>query len=50
MRYELYKEAISNESIKEIVNIDGSHYLHWSNAEKIAKMTKELLEMKKAAK
>lgn len=46
---ELHKEVITNPSIQKIICLDGSHYLHWTNAEKIAEMTKEFLDSKDVA-
>lgn len=39
----LHEEVISNVSIQKIETLNGGHYLHWTNADKIAEMTKEFL-------
>lgn len=43
---ELHEEAITNPNIQKIICLDGSHYIHWNNADKIAQMTKEFLDSK----
>lgn len=37
----LHEEVISNPSIQKVVTLSGEHYLHWTNADEIAKMVKE---------
>ncbi len=39
----LHKELISNTEIQKIETLSGTHYLHWTNADKIADMTKEFI-------
>ena len=44
---ELHEEVISNEKIQKIEYLDGKHYLHWTQSNNIAEMTKEFLENQK---
>ncbi|WP_026889925.1 alpha/beta hydrolase [Lacrimispora aerotolerans] len=39
----LHEELISNDEIQKIETLSGGHYLHWTNADKIAEMTKEFI-------
>ncbi|BCZ47345.1 alpha/beta hydrolase [Clostridium gelidum] len=39
----LHEEIISNATIQKIETLNGGHYLHWTNADKIAEMTKEFI-------
>ena len=39
----LHEEIISNSAIQKIETLNGEHYLHWTNADKIAEMTKEFI-------
>lgn len=39
----LHEEVISNATIQKIEILSGGHYLHWTNADKIAEMTKEFI-------
>lgn len=39
----LHEELISNTEIQKIEILSGTHYLHWTNADKIADMTKEFI-------
>jgi len=39
----LHEEMISNATIQKIETLNGGHYLHWTNADKIAGMTKEFI-------
>ena len=39
----LHEELISNTEIQKIETLSGTHYLHWTNADKIADMTKEYI-------
>lgn len=39
----LHEELISNDKIQKIETLSGGHYLHWTNADKIAEMTKEFI-------
>lgn len=39
----LHEEVISNADIQKIEPLSGGHYLHWTNADKIAEMTKEFI-------
>ncbi|WP_312060179.1 alpha/beta hydrolase [Anaerotignum sp.] len=39
----LHEEVISNPAIQNIETLSGGHYLHWTNADKIAEMTKEFI-------
>ncbi|NSB30633.1 hypothetical protein [Clostridium saccharoperbutylacetonicum] len=39
----LHEEMISNSAIQKIETLNGEHYLHWTNADKIAEMTKEFI-------
>lgn len=39
----LHEELISNDKIQKIETLRGGHYLHWTNADKIAEMTKEFI-------
>lgn len=39
----LHEEVISNDAIQKIQMLNGGHYLHWTNADKIAEMTKEFI-------
>lgn len=39
----LHEELISNTEIQKIETLSGTHYLHWTNADKIADMTKEFI-------
>ncbi|WP_253200479.1 hypothetical protein [Clostridium sp. CF012] len=39
----LHEEVISNPHIQKIEILSGAHYLHWTNADKIAKMSKEFI-------
>lgn len=39
----LHEELISNSNIQKIEILEGGHYLHWSNADNIARMTKEFI-------
>jgi pimeloyl-ACP methyl ester carboxylesterase len=39
----LHEEVISNSDIQKIEVLSGEHYLHWKNADKIAKMSKEFI-------
>lgn len=39
----LHEELISNQAIQKIEILNGEHYLHWTNADKIAQMTKEFI-------
>lgn len=39
----LHEEIISNTSIQKVETLSGGHYLHWTNADKIAEMTKEFI-------
>lgn len=40
----LHEEVISNSDIQKIKYLKGQHYLHWTQAGKIADMTKEFLQ------
>lgn len=40
----LHEEAITNSDIQKVICLNGSHYLHWSNAKKISQLTKEFLD------
>lgn len=39
----LHEEVISNSTIQKIETLSGGHYLHWTNADKIAEITKEFI-------
>jgi pimeloyl-ACP methyl ester carboxylesterase len=39
----LHEELISNDEIQKIETLSGGHYLHWTNPDKIAEMTKEFI-------
>lgn len=39
----LHEQLITNSSIQKIETLTGEHYLHWTNADKIAEMTKEFI-------
>jgi pimeloyl-ACP methyl ester carboxylesterase len=39
----LHEEMISNSDMQKIETLNGEHYLHWTNADKIAEMTKEFI-------
>ncbi|GLB26899.1 alpha/beta hydrolase [Lacrimispora xylanolytica] len=39
----LHEELISNDKIQKVETLSGGHYLHWTNADKIAEMTKEFI-------
>ncbi|RKD31859.1 alpha/beta fold hydrolase [Lacrimispora algidixylanolytica] len=39
----LHEEVISNAAIQKIEPLSGGHYLHWTNADKIAEMTEEFI-------
>ncbi|MBU3101044.1 MULTISPECIES: alpha/beta hydrolase [Clostridium] len=39
----LHEQVISNSDIQKIQVLSGKHYLHWTNADKIAKMSKEFI-------
>lgn len=39
----LHEELISNDEIQKIETLSGGHYLHWTNPNKIAEMTKEFI-------
>jgi pimeloyl-ACP methyl ester carboxylesterase len=39
----LHEEVISNAAIQKIEILSGEHYLHWTNADKIAEMTKKFI-------
>ncbi|WP_324824760.1 alpha/beta hydrolase [Sinanaerobacter sp. ZZT-01] len=39
----LHEEVISNSTIQKIETLRGGHYLHWTNADKIAEITKEFI-------
>lgn len=39
----LHEGVISNAAIQKIEPLSGGHYLHWTNADKIAEMTKEFI-------
>lgn len=39
----LHEEVISNAAIQKMEILNGEHYLHWTNANKIAEMTKEFI-------
>jgi len=39
----LHKQLISNSDIQKIEVLSGDHYLHWTNAYKIAKVSKEFI-------
>lgn len=39
----LHEQLITNSSIQKIEILTGEHYLHWTNADKIAEMTKEYI-------
>ncbi|MBA4685916.1 MAG: alpha/beta hydrolase [Candidatus Galacturonibacter soehngenii] len=39
----LHEELISNSNIQMIEILEGGHYLHWSNADNIARMTKKFI-------
>ncbi|MBU3188303.1 alpha/beta hydrolase [Clostridium bowmanii] len=39
----LHKQLISNSDIQKIEVLSGDHYLHWTNADKIAKVSKEFI-------
>ena len=39
----LHEEVISNSTIQRIETLSGGHYLHWTNADKIAEITKEFI-------
>ncbi|WP_312441461.1 hypothetical protein [Lacrimispora sp.] len=39
----LHEEVISNSVIQKIETLYGEHYLHWTNADNIAQMTKEFI-------
>lgn len=39
----LHEELISKTEIQKIEILNGSHYLHWTNADKIADLTKEFI-------
>ncbi len=40
----LHEEVISNAAIQKIEILSGGHYLHWTNADTIAEMTKEFIQ------
>lgn len=40
-----HEEVISNPVIQRIEILPGEHYLHWTNADKIAEMTKEFISL-----
>lgn len=40
----LHEEIISNTEIQKIETLSGTHYLHWTNADKISDMTKEFID------
>ncbi|SHI12940.1 alpha/beta hydrolase [Clostridium intestinale] len=40
---QLHEELVSNASIQKVETLSGGHYLHWTNADKIAEMTKEFI-------
>ncbi|MDF2888677.1 MAG: alpha/beta hydrolase superfamily [Lacrimispora sp.] len=39
----LHEQLITNPTIQKIETLPGGHYLHWTNADKIAEMVKEYL-------
>ena len=39
----LHEQLISNSDIQKIEVLSGEHYLHWTNADKIAKVSKEFI-------
>ena len=39
----VHEELISNDKIQKIETLRGGHYLHWTNADKIAEMTKKFI-------
>ncbi|MBU3156704.1 alpha/beta fold hydrolase [Clostridium estertheticum] len=39
----LHEDVISNSDIQKIQVLSGKHYLYWTNADKIAKMSKEFI-------
>lgn len=39
----LHEELITNDEIQKIETLSGGHYLHWTNPDKIAEMTKEFI-------
>jgi hypothetical protein len=40
----LHEEVISNPDIQKIKYLEGQHYLHWTQSDRIADMTKEFLQ------
>jgi pimeloyl-ACP methyl ester carboxylesterase len=40
----LHEELISNPVKQKVETLNGGHYLHWTNADKIAEMTKEFID------
>jgi pimeloyl-ACP methyl ester carboxylesterase len=39
----LHEDLISNTVIQKVETLNGGHYLHWTNADKIAEMAKEFI-------
>ncbi len=39
----LHQQLITNPSIQKIETLEGGHYLHWTNADKIAELAKEFI-------
>lgn len=39
----LHEELITNSKIQDVEILNGDHYLHWSNADKIAEITKQFI-------
>lgn len=39
----LHEELVTNKKVQEIEILNGDHYLHWSNADKIAELTKQFI-------